>query len=91
MFFPVADEISVHAKLGIYFWDTDLVIESGSTQIRQSLDDEDDYDDDGTAAYLGMGAMYHLTEQISVGVEYLSYVYEDAHIGTFSGVVSLHF
>ena len=89
VFFPVADQISVHGKLGAYIWDSDLVIEVEGTTTR--IEDFEGLDDNGEMVYVGGGVLYHFTDQLSIGGEYMSYFEDGDHIGTFTAIVNYYF
>lgn len=66
-FAPVNDNFSLSARFGVHSWDAELS-EQGSGTLGT---------DDGTDMYFGIGALLSASENVSIGLRYNHYTFDD--------------
>lgn len=78
---PINQNLDVFAKVGTFFWSSDLSQEGFGKIV----------DDDGTDISFGVGGAYHIADDISVFAEYQRFSVDDGEIDNFSVGAHLYF
>jgi OOP family OmpA-OmpF porin len=83
LLFPVSDEFDLYGKLGVHRWDLDASANSAGITY--------DEDDDGVDAFVGLGASFAPTEDVSIRLEYERYFFDGDDLDAATLGVALHF
>lgn len=84
---PLGDQLSLFARLGVNFWNTDIsAAGTGSGSVASASNS-----DDGTDWVYGLGAAFSFTKNLSVRGEWERYDFDDADVDLLSAGVSWNF
>jgi OOP family OmpA-OmpF porin len=90
--YPLADWVSIFAKLGFFRWDTEVSaavsVEADDDTVTEDLGS---FDDEGIDVNVGVGLRFTFLEHLGVQVEWEEYKIDSTDVGLFSGTVTWEF